>query len=139
MTYLLAHSLAREMLNSIAGIYMSLIAAMPSAQTLLLSFPSVTEAAAAPEFIWEFIAVPPVHLVVQASGLDDHVCWKPVSGDRFAEKNRWRDHRRPMAKISDTPRFTALVTGNLPQETASAVWSFSRNKCITLAKCCFWA
>lgn len=49
MTYLLAHSLAREMLNSIAGIYMSLIAAMPSAQTLLLSFPSVTEAAAAPQ------------------------------------------------------------------------------------------
>jgi len=36
------------MLNSIAGIYMSLITAMPSAQTLLLSFPSVTAEAAAP-------------------------------------------------------------------------------------------
>lgn len=65
------------MLNSIAGIYMSLITAMPSAQTLLFSSPSVTEAAVAPEDHH----APTVHVVTQASGLNGHAFCKPVSPD----------------------------------------------------------
>lgn len=56
---------------------MSLITAMPSAQRLLLSFPSVTEAAAAAEDCRTL-----VHVVIQALGLNDQACWKPISGNR---------------------------------------------------------
>lgn len=62
------------MLNSIAGIYMSLITCNAIGPNTPLSFPSLAEAAVAPK---DHHAPSP--MVVQASGLNGQLCPQPFS------------------------------------------------------------